>query len=156
MMIAPSRRNRSGNGQRLSVRQHDGFNATELVVAATLLVSVISVVAPLAVRSGRLWQDSWHYRVALDEACNQLERLTSLETAARIAALDELTPTDHARQALPNATLTAETVSDADGSRVIMRINWDRSGAATPLTLIAWIDPLPVAADAAFEEDRGP
>ena len=65
-----------------------------------------------------------------------------------------LTPSDYARQALPNATLTAEAVTDADGLRLVVRINWDRPGAAKPLTLIAWIDPLPAAADAGFEEDR--
>ena len=78
-----TRRRRARIGRR-------GYTMTDLVVAATLLVGIMSFVAPLAVRSGRLWQDSRHYRLALDELSNQLERLTSLDEGERDAALAEL------------------------------------------------------------------
>ena len=124
-----------------------GTTLLELLVAATLLVSVMSVVAPLAVRSGRLWQDSRHYQLALDELSNQLERLTSLDAAALEAALAELTPSQPVRDSLPNPVLSAETIDDAESRRLVLRLQWDRVGPAEPLTLVAWLDPLPMASD---------
>ena len=120
-----------------------GYMMTDLVVAATLLVAVLSVVTPLAVRSGRLWQDSRHYRLAVDELSNQLERLTSLNQAQRETALAELSPSPQVRDRLQNAVLKAETIDDVDGRRLVLQLQWDRVGPAKPVSLVAWIDPLP-------------
>lgn len=118
-----------------------GFSMIELLVAATLLISALSVVAPLAVRSARLQQDSLHYQLALDELSNQLEQLTSLDSAALETALAELTPSQTVRDVFPNPVLSAETVSDDDGRRIVLQLQWDHVGPALPLTLIAWLEP---------------
>jgi len=136
--------NRSGPTADLPSRANRrGFTMTELVVAATLLIAGLSVVAPLAVRSGRVWQDSRHYRLAVEELSNQLERLTSLDAVDRAAALSELVPSTQVSTALPNPMLSAETLTDENGTRLVLRLTWDRLGKSTPLTLVGWIDPLP-------------
>ena len=129
---------------------------TELLVAAMLLVTVMSVVATLAVQSGRLWQGSQHYRIALDELTNQLDRLTSLEPEQLETALAELAPSAQASQALPDVALAAETVTDADGQRLILRIDWRRCGNTKPLELTAWINPLPSASSQVPKEESKP
>ena len=126
-----------------------GFTVTEMIVAATLLVSVFSVVTSLAVRNGRLRQDARHYLVALDELSNQLDRLTALDGERLAKALDEVTPSQHARNVLPSPKLSAETIVDADGRRLVLRLLWDRSGKAIPLTLVGWLAPPPAAAEEA-------
>jgi prepilin-type N-terminal cleavage/methylation domain-containing protein len=118
-----------------------GFSLIELIVAATLLIGAMSIVAPLAVRSARLQQDSQHYQLALDELSNQLERLTGLDADALETALAKLTPSPTVRDVLPHPVLSAETIVDDDGRRLVLQLQWDRVGPARPLTLVAWLDP---------------
>ncbi len=128
----------TNNSSRLVRR---GLCMTELLVAATLLIGAMSFLGPLSVRSGRLRQDARHYQSALEEASNQIEQLTALPDDERSAALTELAPSKEAQAALPNPQLSAETIDDADGLRLVIRIQWDRLGQAEPLSLMAWIKP---------------
>lgn len=141
-------------------RNRGGFTLTELVVAAILLVSVMAVVAPLTVRSGRLWRDAQHRQLAMDELSNQLERLIALPRPQRQAALNELAPSEHLKLALPNATITAETIRDDDGARLVLSLTWNQQaslqstapqGASlpqpAPITLVGWLDPMPSESD---------
>ncbi|QEG34667.1 type IV pilus modification PilV family protein [Bythopirellula goksoeyrii] len=122
-----------------------GITMTELLVAATLLIGAMSFAGPLAVRSGRLQQDARHYQSALEEVSNQLERLTALEDEERERALADLTPSPIAQASLPNPQLSAETIDDFDGLRLVIRIQWDRLGQPKPLELVGWIEPPPLA-----------
>ena len=67
-----------------------GFTMTEVTVAATLLVAVVAVVTPLAVRSGQVRQDTRRHLIACEELSNQLERLTILDGAALEEGIDQL------------------------------------------------------------------
>lgn len=116
-----------------------GTSMTELLVAATLLISALAFAGPLAVRSGRLQQDARHYQSALDELSNQLELLTALENDGREAALVDLVPSQAAQAALPHPQLSSEMIDDADGLRLVLQIHWDRLGRPKPLTLVGWI-----------------
>jgi prepilin-type N-terminal cleavage/methylation domain-containing protein len=131
--------------------ERNGFTLTELVVAASLLVGVMTVVAPLTVRSGRMWQDTRHQQLAMDELSNQLERLTSLDPRGRAAALTQLAPSEFLTTALPSATIEAETARDEHGTRLVLSLDWNRPGARsrqTPsVTLVGWLDPLPSGAE---------
>jgi hypothetical protein len=133
---------------RIRYFQHEsdvrGVTVTELVVAAGLLVVVMSVVTSLAVRSGRLQQDSRHYRLAVDELTNQLERLTSLDADSLTDAIGALAPTAYIQTALPNPELTGERISDEHGDRLKLHLVWDRFGKRRPVTLVGWIDPLSI------------
>lgn len=117
-----------------------GFTVTELLVSALLLTSVMSLVGPLAVRSGRLWQDARQGRLALEELSNQLDRLTYLSEDQRNAALAELEPAESIRKALPNPQLTAEILHDRDGQRLVLQLTWDRVGTPGRCTLVGWLN----------------
>lgn len=118
-----------------------GLVMTELVVAATLLITALSLVVTLSFRTGKLWQDSRHYKLAVEELTNQLERLTILDEAELDAALAEPAVSDAIQTALPNPRLSGTKVSDENGTRVVLEIQWDRIGKAEPLTLVGWIRP---------------
>jgi len=124
-------------------KRRGGFTVTELIVAATLLVVLMSVVGTLTVSSGRLWQDTRHYRLAIDELSNQLDRLTALDDTRLTTAIAELSASPQIRSALPNPVLTAESLADENGTRVVLQLAWDRLGKSRPVSLVGWTNPLP-------------
>ena len=126
------------------VRPRTGFTSTELVVACSLLVVVMSVIGPVAVRTGRLWQDSRHQQLALVELSSEIERLTALDATARAAAMQSLSPSQSLALAAPNAAIEAETLSDDDGTRIVLTLNWNESDyPRSPVRLVGWLNPLP-------------
>lgn len=129
---------------------HVGFLLTEVLVAAIVLAAVISVVSGLAVRSGRLRLDTRHYQVALEELTNQLDRLQALEEADRAAALERLTPSEHAQAVLASPKLSAQILDDAHGRRLTLSLAWDRFGKREPVTLVGW---LPAVASGPGDEE---
>jgi hypothetical protein len=118
-----------------------GLMMTELIVAASLLISSLSLLVTLSFRTGKLWQDSRHYSLAVNELTNQLERLTTLEEDEIDGQLTELEPSAAIQAALPNPRLTGEKIVDEYGTRVMLAIEWDRPGNAKPLSLMAWLSP---------------
>ena len=69
---------------RFSLRTvRSGFTLTELLVAATLLIAVLSVAAQLTVRTDRLRQDVRREQIALDELANQLDRILAADRPQR-------------------------------------------------------------------------
>ena len=117
------------------------FMMTELVVAATLLVTAMTVVMPLIVNVGRMWQDTRHHRLAIEELTNHLEYLSALGPAERSAAIDMLQPSPHIRATLSQPNLSAETVADDNGTRLVLSLNWEQPGHNSPVTLVGWIEP---------------
>lgn len=125
-----------------SVRHRRGFTLTELVVASLLLISMMAIVAPLTVRSARLWRDTRHQQLALDELSNQIEFLSALDDAERERELESLQASEEFRQAIPSAVLSGETQSDPDGSRLVMTLKWQRSpGQNRSVSLVGWLEP---------------
>ncbi len=118
-----------------------GLMMTELIVAATLLITALSLVVTLSFRTGKLWQDSRHYKLAVEELTNQLERLTILDETELDAALTEVAVSEAIQTVLPNVRLSGIKVSDDNGTRVVLEIQWDRVGKAEPLALVGWLAP---------------
>lgn len=118
-----------------------GFTMLELLVSAILLIALISIVVPLTVRAGRLWQDARSYRLAVNELSNQLEDLTLLSDQDRQQALENWKPNPELLDVLPEAKLTGETIDDSDGKRVKLTLAWQRAVGTQPLTMIAWVHP---------------
>lgn len=118
-----------------------GSAITELIVAATLLITGLSLLGTVAFRTGKLWQDTRHYQLAMDELTNQLERLTSLDEVEIDEQLAELTVSTTVEDILPSAKLSGRKLSDGNGTRVLLEIEWDRLGNSEPLTLVGWISP---------------
>ena len=124
-----------------------GLSALEIFVALTLLSVGLSLSASLVVRHNRLLAEQRHYRLALDELSNQLERLAALPIDELTEAIDELKPSSFAADHLPGATLHGELRSSEIGQQLALSISWDdRVETAAPLTLSAWLiaeGPLP-------------
>ncbi len=120
-----------------------GLAMTELVVAAGLLITALSLLATLSFRSGKLWQDSRHYKLAADELTNQLERLTLLDEAALDETLANLEVSPAIQTTLSDAKLSGRKIVDEFGPRVVLEINWDRAGKPEPLRLVGWLSESP-------------
>ena len=118
-----------------------GTSLTELIVACTLLGSMMLLVAPIAVRVGRCRQDQRHARVAMDELSNQLDRLTQLPADTLKQAITELQPSDFARNHLREAELQAELRPSENGQQLTLSLAWNRLGSrrAKPATLSTWV-----------------
>jgi len=82
------------NNRPVARQQARGTSALEVIVAFTLLSSVLAFSTPLVVRHGRLLTSQRDYRLALDELSNELERLTALSNEQLPAAVEQLTPSD--------------------------------------------------------------
>ena len=114
--------------------------AVELVIAASLLVCMIGILAPLTVQTSRVWASGRHTRLAVNELSNQLDMLTGLDAAELAEALKRLEPSEEVGLALPEAKLHGEIVRDADGTRLVLAMDWQRPAGAVPITMVGWID----------------
>ncbi len=130
-----------GKYRQRRVWRRTGSMVTELLVAATLLLSSITIASQLTIQSRRLWVDVRHHQLALDELSNQLERLVTLDTETAKSQLARLEPSESAEQTLANVKLQGNWLDDDDGRRITLSIQWDRPAPATPLTMMAWVVP---------------
>ena len=121
-------------------RSRRGLSITEVVVAATLVVSMIGIVVPLAVRTGRVWQSTRQYRLACNELSNQMELLTSIGETQCKAELSHLKISDLLADSLPGARLQGELVSDHDGTRLVLNLDWERGSKSVPIALVGWLN----------------
>ncbi len=130
---------------RVGISRRAGFTLTELVVAASLMTGLMAVVAPLTVRSGRLWQQARRHQLAIDELSNQLELLVALQPQQRKRAIADLAPSQQLLDLLPGSTMSAELVADANGARLVLSLHYGTQLQPKPLpvTLVGWLDPLP-------------
>ncbi len=94
-----------------SVSKRRGSTLVELIVAAGLLIALMSILSPLSTRLGRLWHQSRHYQLALDEVNNQLEQLTTLSPEERDTKLQQLQVSESLSNVFPEAKLSAEVTS---------------------------------------------
>jgi hypothetical protein len=121
-------------------RRRRGTSTIDVMVALTLLITLMSVATPLVVRHGRLWRSQRDYRLALDELSNQLERLTGLPAAELPAALKQLSPSDFVAQRLPGAKLVGRLEPADVGQRLTLELSWRETGRKkSPVSLAAWI-----------------
>ena len=147
-MNPPPSQRRSGeaDGQlgRRRVSARSGATLLELLVAFTLLVSTMTVAVPLVVRHGRLLTTARHYRIAVEEVTNQLERLVALPPEQLPGELKQLTPSEFTAERLQGAKVTG-TLEPADlGQRLTIAIVWDEPRRSeAPVQLAAWIIPEP-------------
>ncbi|TWU38918.1 hypothetical protein Q31b_39960 [Novipirellula aureliae] len=107
----------------------------ELLIAATLVMTGMAMVTPLAMRSGRMWMQTREHHLALDELANQLERLTHLPAAELPGEIENLTASDWVLQRLPAVKLDAEIL---DQNAIRISIDWKRTGDPAPLQLVGW------------------
>jgi hypothetical protein len=127
------------------------------MVAFTLLSSVLACSTPLIVRHQRLVTGQREYRLALDEATNQLDRLSILKQDELAAAIERLEPSDFLVAHLSGAKLHGQIQAADLGQRVTISISWgDEQRQAPPITLTSWILPKPADANSATERRTSP
>lgn len=126
--------------------RRQGASSLEVVVAFTLLTSVLALAAPLIVAHNRLLIAQRHYRVALAEISNQLERLSLLSATELPAAVEKLSPSEFAAERLPGAKLNGDVQETTFGQRVSLELSWDEINRdAAPVRLTTWLFPEEVA-----------
>lgn len=136
--------NRSSCKQRTQCAGHAGASSLEVIMAFTLLSSVLAFSTPLIVRHQRLVTAQREYRLALDEATNQLDRFSTLPRNELSAAVERLEPSEFLAARLPGAKLHGELQAADIGQRVTVSISWgDEQRTAAPVTLTAWFFPQP-------------
>ena len=133
------------------------MTSLELLVAFTLLSTALSLAVPLVVHHGRLLASARHYRLAVDELTNQIERLTALPRDDVQRAIEELQSSSFTAERLPGAALSAQLEPDDLGERLTLSIVWNEpQRAAAPVRLVAWVMPDADGPSAPAEESTEP
>ncbi|KAA5544568.1 hypothetical protein FYK55_09625 [Roseiconus nitratireducens] len=147
--MSPAHESISSESPAFARRRDDrrGVAILECVVAALMVMAMLSITAPLVIRTGRLWKQTRNVQLALDELGAQLDALIAMAPDQRQSELDQLDVSSATRNVLGDATLRGSIVHDEDGKRLSLSIDWPRIGDPPPLTLVAWIDPLPPEAN---------
>lgn len=130
-----------------------GVTLLELIVAAVIVSTMIGVAGPLILRCNRLWKDTHRIQLACDEVTDQLEQLVAMSPEERTTAMRSLTVSEKLAEPLPDARLQGEMVEDELGSRIILKLNWQRPSGASPVSLVRWINPLPNAIGGSNDSD---
>lgn len=119
-----------------------GTTMIELMIACSLLATLILVVVPSVIRIRQVQRTMRHDRIATDELSNQLERLTQLTYLQIKAEISELTASEFATNGLPNPKLRGEIKESEFGYQIALEISWDSPGrTAVPLRMATWIFP---------------
>jgi hypothetical protein len=118
-----------------------GTTAVEVVVATTLLVSALALVASVGTRLLQVGKHERNYRIATHELANRLEQLSVLSPDAIEESVKQLSLSEAVQNTLPNAKLQGHVVANEEGSRLVLTIDWDRGVAAKPITMVAWLAP---------------
>lgn len=120
-----------------------GFVSIEILVSATLLVALISSLAAMQYRLLLVAKDTKHYQLALHEAANQIIELQAAPLPKLDEAIELATINEEVLQALPGGKMQIEKIADTKGTRVIVRLTWERLGASVPVELTGWISTAP-------------
>ncbi len=116
-----------------------GVTMIELVVAAVVMVVVMSLVTTLCFRISCVWQDTGHRRVAVAELSNQLDRLTQMSPQQVRDALGTLKPSELSKRTLRDLQLAGELFQSEIGHRIHLQLNWSRRHPGRPVELVGWI-----------------
>ncbi|MEO9593873.1 type IV pilus modification PilV family protein [Rhodopirellula bahusiensis] len=117
----------------------NAFTMIELVVAASILIALMSVVTSLTFRIHQVWQDTNQQRIATWAVSSELERITSLPLDEIEATLDELEASEELQNLLSDPEWSGDFLDDELGPRVALRLDWKRRHPGTPLELVGWV-----------------
>ena len=120
-------------------RHRFGFVSVEILVAATLLVALMSSLAAIQYRLLAIAKDTKHYQLALHEAANQIVALQAISVQELDRAIERATLDEDFLRSLPGAKMQIEKFADTSGVRVVVQVVWDRLGAPVPVELTGWI-----------------
>lgn len=112
----------------------------ETIVALTLLLTVLTLSGSLIIRHGHLLTAQRHYRQALDELSNQMERVVVLPVDDVPQALKQLSLSEFTASRLSNPKLTAELKPADIGQRVTLHLTWNESPEQS-VSMTGWVFP---------------
>jgi Tfp pilus assembly protein PilV len=138
----------SRNNSRRRFRSRSGLSQVEILVAASLLMAGMGVLPTLGFHINRIAKESRNYQLAVHELANQLERISKLPREPMRNALRDMQLAPHVSEVLPGGTLAGILQQDSTGTRLILSLQWERTGSPPPLQLVAWVD-----SDAFMEND---
>lgn len=116
-----------------------GFLSIEILVASSLLIVIVSGYAALQYRLLGVAKDAKHYQLALHEAANQIATLQGMTDSQLDDGIKKAQLPEDVLRSLPNGKLFIEKIVDQKGTRVIVRVLWDRAGTPSPVELTGWI-----------------
>lgn len=120
-------------------RHRFGFVSLEILVAAALLVALVSSLAAIQYRLLAITKDTKHYQLALHEAANQIVALQAVSLQELDGAIERAKLDEDFLRSLPGAKMQIEKFADTNGVRVVVQVVWDRMGATVPVELTGWI-----------------
>lgn len=125
--------------RRIHPNDREGFSLIELIVAASVMVAVMTLVTTLCIRIHRVWKEIGDHRVAVSELSNQLEHLTELDIKQLPAELEQLEVSSVLRTTLKSPTISGELRETELGPQIILQLNWTRPYTGKPVTLSGWV-----------------
>lgn len=131
----------------LFARRRPAFAYTEVLVAGTVLLTTMSLVAVSSFRISRIWKDVQHERSALCELSNQLDRLTILPAEEVEDLIESLEASSECKATLNRPQLTGSMgIADDFGRRLTLSLTWQKrpDKESRPAKLTGW---LPVTPD---------
>lgn len=111
----------------------------ECVVAASILIGVMSLVASMIYRTNLIWKDVHRQRVAVCELSNQLESLTTLSIEEAQMRIQSLECSPKVAAVLADVQLQAQWIDDALGPRISLEISWKSTCPVRPVSMTAWM-----------------
>lgn len=115
-----------------------GSTSYEVLVAFTLLTTLLSLSLSSLVRHGRLLTSEQNYRLALDELSNQLDRLTALRGNELSLAVKDLQLTPFTAERLSDVKLVGEVAPADIGQRVTLRLT-SRDPNGLKVSMAGWV-----------------
>jgi len=127
-----------GNRKRLS-KLRVGLIQLEILIAAMLLGAVLSCMAGMNYRLLGVAKQTKHYQIALHEAANQIQILSSdgLDRLDDRIADAKLSP--DILESLPGGTIHVQKINDKSGTKIIVRIGWDQLNQPANVELTGWV-----------------
>jgi len=125
-----------------------GVTQIEVIVASTLVASLLGLLCGIGFPLRRIEKETQRNQVALHELANHMDRLTSVPSDSIDDALKALKLSEDTRRSLPDAQLASRLQRDAQGTRLILELQWHRPGNPPPLQLVGWIATEPANGDA--------
>ncbi|MCC9599586.1 hypothetical protein LOC67_03360 [Stieleria sp. JC731] len=121
------------------IRRRPGFALLEVVTAIGLIVSLMAIATPMAIRSIRVWKDAQRYQLATDELSAQLDRLIALDKEDRQVAMEKLVVDQSVSRQLPDASISGELRTVNGEQRIELSLDWTRLGDPPPIKLVGWV-----------------
>jgi hypothetical protein len=125
------------------IGERRGTTLLECIVAASILSVAIGTVTMAVFRIGRIWTDTGHYRIALQEVSNHLETLSQLPPDQIQPAIESLALSPDVGRSLVDAEFSGELIQDEFGDRVKLTLTWGDERKTRPIHMTAWLaDPM--------------